>query len=197
MSGLFGNSVLRTTVNMSGLSVNSVLRTTVNRPGCKEMMMIDINQLKIRRMEIQDIEPVAQAFAHMNKTQEQYEQYWQEHVAGTRVTLVAELAGSIVGYTNVIWEPDYASFRRQGIPEINDMNVVAPLRCNGIGAKMIAAAEQVVQQAGKSIIGIGVGVTPDYEIAQGLYPKVGYVADGTGIHPDEWGGCTYATKRLT
>lgn len=158
--------------------------------------MIDITQVKTRRMGIQDIELIAQAFAHMNKTREQYEQYWQENAVGERVTLVAELEGRIVGYTNVIWEPDYELFRRQGIAEINDMNVVAPLRCNGIGTKMIEAAEQVVRQAGKTIIGIGVGVTLDYGIAQRLYPKLGYVSDGTGVHRDEWGGCMYSTKSL-
>jgi hypothetical protein len=61
---------------------------------------------------------------------------------------------------------------------------------------MVEAAEQIVQQHGKTIIGIGVGGTPDYEIAQRLYPKLGYVYDGTGIHQDEWGGAMYLTKKL-
>ncbi len=36
----------------------------------------------------------------------------------------------------------------------------------------------------------------DYDIAQRLYPKLGYVSDGTGVHADEWGGCLYSTKNL-
>jgi GNAT superfamily N-acetyltransferase len=158
--------------------------------------MININQVKVRKMMAQDIELIAQAFTHMNKTREQYERYWQENVTGQRVTLIAELEGCIVGYTNIIWQSGYESFRRQDIPEINDMNVVAPLRRNGIGTKMVEAAEHIVQQHGKTIIGIGVGGTPDYEIAQRLYPKLGYVYDGTGIHQDEWGGAMYLTKKL-
>jgi hypothetical protein len=61
---------------------------------------------------------------------------------------------------------------------------------------MILAAEELVRKAGRSAIGIGVGVTPDYAIAQNLYPKLGYASDGTGIHLDEWGGCMYSTKTL-
>jgi GNAT superfamily N-acetyltransferase len=78
-----------------------------------------------------------------------------------------------------------------------DMNIVTPLRQNGIGTRMIKAAEQLVRQAGRGAIGIGVNVEPDYAIAQALYPKLGYISDGTGVHRDQWGGCTYSTKVLT
>ena len=74
------------------------------------------------------------------------------------------------------------------------MNTVAPLRKHGIGTRMVKVAEELVRHAGKRVIAIGVGVTPDYAIAQKLYPKLGYVSDGTGVHPDEWGGCMYFTK---
>ena len=158
--------------------------------------MINPNQVKVRRMVAQDVEQIAQAFSHMHKTLEQYEQYWQENVHSQRVTLIAEFEGCIVGYTNIVWQSDYESFRSQGIPEISDMNVVAHLRRNGIGTKMVEAAEQVVRQNGKLVIGIGVGATPDYGIAQQLYPKLGYVSDGTGIHTDEWGGAMYSTKKI-
>ena len=76
------------------------------------------------------------------------------------------------------------------------MNTVTALRRHGIGTKMIAAAEDLVRQRGMRTIGIGMGVTPDYVIAQGLYPKLGYVPDGTGVHEDQWGGCIYLTKAL-
>jgi GNAT superfamily N-acetyltransferase len=158
--------------------------------------MIDIQRLQIRQMQKDDTPAIAMAFADMNKTQEQYEQYWQENVTGKRTTLVAVLGRRIVGYANVIWEPEYESFRQHGIPEINDMNTVTSLRKNGIGTRMIKAAELLVRQAGRTVIGIGVGVEPDYAIAQALYPELGYVADGTGVHRDQWGGCIYSTKVL-
>jgi len=158
--------------------------------------MIDLQSLEIRRMQEDDPVAMSMAFADMDKTQEQYERYWQENIDGRRVTLVALLNRSVVGYTNVIWEPDHRAFRQHGIPEINDMNTVTRLRRNGIGTLMIKAVEELVRQAGKTVIGIGVGVTPDYAIAQKLYPKLGYVRDRTGVHPDKWGGCMYFTKEL-
>ena len=158
--------------------------------------MIDIRAIQIRRMQPDDPPRIAAAFADMNKTEAQYERYWQENVEGDRVTLVAVVQDTVVGYANVIWEPDYEPFKQQGIPEINDMNTVAHLRKNGIGTRMILAAEEIVRQKGVRLVGIGVGVTPDYDIAQHLYPRLGYVSDGTGIHADEWGGCMYSTKNL-
>ena len=152
--------------------------------------------VRIRRMMCDDASRIAAAFADMNKTLEQYERYWQENLEGTRLTLLAELHGEVAGYANLIWEPDYAPFRRLGIPEIHDMNTVTALRRNGIGTKMIAAAEELVRASGIGTIGIGVGATADYAIAQSLYPRLGYVPDGTGVHPDEWGGCIYLTKPL-
>jgi GNAT superfamily N-acetyltransferase len=139
---------------------------------------------------------MADAFAHMNKTRAQYERYFKENLKGARVTLVALLDEQIVGYTNVVWRPQYAPFRRQDIPEINDMNVVAGMRQRGIGAAMIEAAEAIARQQGKSVMGIGVGVTPDYAIAQRLYPKLGYVHDGRRVRDDEWGGTIFLTKQL-
>jgi len=158
--------------------------------------MLNLENLEIRRMRENDPPAIATAFADMNKTREQYERYWRENVEGRRVTLVAVLDGKLVGYTNVIWQPAHLNFSREGIPEIKDMNTVTPLRKNGIGTQMINAAEDLVRQAGKRVIGIGVGVTPDYAIAQRLYPKLGYMTDGTGVHPDKWGGCMYFTKEL-
>ncbi len=158
--------------------------------------MIDLRALQIRRMQEDDPARLAAAFADMNKTRAQYERYWQENADDRRLTLVALLDGIVVGYTNVIWESDYETFRKQGIPEIHDMNTATSRRRNDIGTRMLKAAEQLVQRTGRSVIGIGVGVTPNYAIAQRLYPKQGYVPDGTGVHPDEWGGCMYFTKEL-
>ena len=133
------------------------------RPG-----MINLQSLQIRRMQASDSNALASAFADMSKSRAQFEHYWQENIDGRRVTLVALLDGRVVGYTNVIWESDYESFRQQGIPEVNDMNTVTSLRRNGIGTRMLKAAEELVQQTGMRFIGIGVGVTTDYAIAQKL-----------------------------
>ena len=69
--------------------------------------MTDPQSLQIRGMQGDDPPAIVAAFAEMNKTLEQYERYWQENIDGRRVTLVALLEGRLVGYTNLIWEPDY------------------------------------------------------------------------------------------
>ena len=164
--------------------------------------MIGPVALQIRQMVASDAPLIAAAFADMNKTVQQYEVYWQENLAGQRVTLVALLDSAVAGYTpvagntNVLWASAYEPFRRWGIPEINDLNTATHLRRQGIGSRLIAVAEDLVRRSGHQTIGIGVGVTPDYAMAQRLYPRLGYVADGLGVHPDPWGGAVYSTKVL-
>lgn len=150
----------------------------------------------IRKMVPSDIEAIAVTFAPRNKKREQYERYFDENQRGERVTLIAVADGRVVGYGNVLWESDYESFRRDGVPEINDLNVIEGHQNHGIGRALIREAERLVAEAGKTVVGIGVGQTPDYAAAQHLYPRLGYVPDGRGIHTTLYGDVAYLTKRL-
>ncbi len=150
----------------------------------------------IRRMVESDVDSIAQAFAHWNKQREQYVRYWRENHEGQRVTLVAVWGEQVVGYTNVIWQPEYEPFREAGIPEINDMNVIAEFQRHGIGTALIREAERIATEHGKSIMGIGFGLTADYGAAQRLYPKLGYIPDGRGAQPTPWGDVLFLTKKL-
>ncbi len=58
--------------------------------------MIDLQRLNIRQMQEDDPPALALAFADMNKTQGQYERYWQENIEGRRVTIIAVLDGEVV-----------------------------------------------------------------------------------------------------
>jgi GNAT superfamily N-acetyltransferase len=144
----------------------------------------------------EDIGPVAEAFAQMNKTHEQYERYFEENRAGDRVTLLADLDGSPIGYTNILWRSYYPPFVAAGIPEINDLNVVEEYRNQGVATALIRECERIVRQAEHATIGIGVGLTPDYAAAQHLYPKLGYVSDGRGVHKAAEGDEEYFLKAL-
>jgi GNAT superfamily N-acetyltransferase len=152
--------------------------------------------LVIRRMIEGDIERLAMAFASWNKPRAQYERYWAENGQGSRVTFVALVDGAVAGYTNVLWCSAYEPFRREGIPEINDLNVLGPYRRRGIATALITACEDLAREAGKPVMGIGVGVPADYDAARRLYPKLGYTYDGRGITPDAWGGAEFLTKAL-
>ena len=152
--------------------------------------------LLIRQMLLDDIHPVARAFEPMNKSVEQYERYFEENLSGSRVTLIASLDERVVGYTNILWRSGYEHFRNDGIPEINDLNVVEEYRNQGIATALIRECERLVREAGKPVIGIGVGLAPDYAAAQRLYPKLGYISDGRGFYDSPYGEEMYSIKKL-
>ncbi|MCA1594064.1 MAG: GNAT family N-acetyltransferase [Acidobacteria bacterium] len=150
----------------------------------------------IRRMVQSDVDAITGAFVHRNKKREQYERYFEENQRGERVTLVAVIGDRVVGYANVLWESGYKPFRVNDVPEINDLNVIDEQQNRGIGRALIDEAERVVAAAGKSVVGIGVGQTPDYAAAQHLYPRLGYVPDGRGVCSTKYGDVVHLTKRL-
>lgn len=150
----------------------------------------------IRRMVEGDIDRIAEVFKSRGKQREQYEQYWQENQDCKRVTLVAVLGEEVAGYTNVVWHSDYEPFCQADIPEIHDMNVITQFQKQGIGTALIKEAENLALQHDKRVMGIGVGLTPDYGAAQRLYPKLGYIPDGRGAQSTPWGDELFLSKVL-
>lgn len=110
-----------------------------------------------------------------------FEQCLEEQDEGARHVFVAEYDGTLAGYAQIIWKPAYQPFRSLEIPEIQDVNVARPYRRQGIGEALVAHCEQAVKDAGKTDIGIGVGLTRDYGAAQRLYIRRGYMPDGAGV----------------
>lgn len=114
-----------------------------------------------------------------------FERCLVERDEGKRLVLVAERAGEGVGCAQLIWQPVYPPFRKLGIPEIQDLNVVPAARRQGIGAALIDACEARARSVGKTEIGIGVGLYPAYGAAQRLYARKGYLPDGAGVCHDD------------
>ncbi len=102
-----------------------------------------------------------------------------------RIVYVAEQNGRLVGYAQLVWTPTYSTFRRLGIPEIQDLNVIPEMRGQGLGSKMIGICEATAREAGKNEMGISVGLTQSFGPAQRLYVKKGYIPDGSGICYDD------------
>ena len=138
--------------------------------------------LTIRRLEAQDAEPIAAAFQQIgwNKSVVQYEQYLAQQANGQRSVLVAFWDQTFAGYLTINWRSEYAPFREQNIPEIQDLNVLPQYRRRGIGTSLMDEAEQLIAQR-SPIAGIGVGLYADYGAAQRLYILRGYVPDGKGL----------------
>ncbi|UPK45567.1 GNAT family N-acetyltransferase [Paenibacillus pabuli] len=166
--------------------------------------------IRIRLLNENDPVVISQAFQEQSwaKPAEQYIQYLTEQQNGERVTLVAELNGAFAGYVNVLRNSYYPLFKEQGIPEINDFNVLIKYQRQGIGTLLMDRAEEVILER-TDTAGIGVGVFSDYGKAQILYARRGYIPDGQGIHKHDrylkWGDETiidddvvlYLTKKLS
>lgn len=104
--------------------------------------------------------------------------------AGTRQVFIVYLQGAYAGYCMLAWTPKYAFYQKMDIPEIQDLNVLPRFRRRGIGRFMIEHCENLVREAGKDYIGIGVGMDFSYGAAQQLYVRMGYVPDGNGLTYD-------------
>lgn len=104
-----------------------------------------------------------------------------EQAAGRRLLFIAGESG----YVQLNWQSLYPPFRHLGIPEIQDLNVVPAARRQGLGARLVEACEAAARQAGKTDIGIGVGLHARFGAAQRLYVRKGYMPDGAGAAYDE------------
>lgn len=137
--------------------------------------------LIVRPIRLSDATIMSAAFAQLgwNKPEIQFRTYLQQQTAGERDVLVAELNGQFAGYVTICWQSPYP-FANDGIPEVQDFNVLPVFRRQGIGTRLMDRAEEKIATR-HNIVGIGVGMYPDYGHAQRLYVLRGYVPDGLGL----------------
>ena len=108
------------------------------------------------------------------------------HVAGERMIFLAvDDAGRALGYVQLNFTPVYQPFKRLGIAEVQDLNVIPAARQQGIGAALVELCENTVRARGGSEIGISVGLVPSFGAAQRLYTARGYRPDGAGLCYDD------------
>lgn len=146
-----------------------------------------MSKIAIAPLELTDAALLSYAFQQIgwDKPTALFEQYFREQSSGQRSTFVAKRENEALGYVTVVWSSDHPFFHERNIPEIKDLNVLPQHRRKGVGKMLLEHAEkQVISRSG--IVGIGVGLTPDYGPAQILYVKQGYVPTGEGItHHDQ------------
>ncbi len=111
--------------------------------------------------------------------------YLADQAVGRRLVVIAWEADRPLGYGNLLWTPGYAPFRAGDIPEINNLGVDVHVRNQGVCTAIIGYFEARAREAGKPVMGIGVGLYPDYGPAQRLYTRLGYRPDGRGITYNE------------
>ncbi|MDU0206343.1 GNAT family N-acetyltransferase [Paenibacillus sp. PFR10] len=140
------------------------------------------SHIQIRQMKSEDIDVVFQALKDHNigKPLDYIKRCWEENYSGERVTLLALNDQKFAGWLHLISKSNYPYFEEQGIPKINNFDVVPSLRRLGIGNALMDAIEQIAFEK-YGIVGIGVGLYYDYGNAQRLYAKRGFIPDGRGI----------------
>lgn len=140
-------------------------------------------ELHIRELLAADIPEIVEAFKNIgwNKPESQYRTYLTQQTVDERLVLVARVSDEFAGYVTVVWETEYPPFRRDGIPEIKDLNVLPEFQRRGIGSALMTTAENAAAKR-NPIVGIGVGLFLDYGAAQRMYVKRGYVPDGEGVY---------------
>jgi ribosomal protein S18 acetylase RimI-like enzyme len=148
--------------------------------------MSEIQELIIRNAQRNDLALILDITGKMGSRHDaaHYEQSLDLQEAGERAVLLAFCGEKVAGFVMLSWAPKYAYYRAEGIPEIQDLNVLPGFRQRGYGRAMISYCEDLVRVRGYRQIGIGVGLTPSYGAAQRLYVKMGYVPDGFGVTYD-------------
>jgi GNAT superfamily N-acetyltransferase len=138
--------------------------------------------IEIRDMRIDDCQRISEAFQLQgwNKPEALYHQYFDDIQERNRDVIIAESNNEFAGYVTILWTSDYPLFKEKNIPEIVDLNVLIKFRNQGIATLLIKEAENRISKV-SDVAGIGVGLTPDYGIAQKLYVQQGYIPDGKGI----------------
>ncbi len=138
--------------------------------------------LELREIRKTDCQSISESFQKQgwDKPVSQYETYVEYQEKGERDVIIAEWNQEFAGYLTIKWNSDYEPFRKGGIPEIADFNVLKKFQRLGIGTDLMDEAEKRIKKI-SSHAGIGFGVYKDYGAAQILYINRGYKPDGNGL----------------
>jgi GNAT superfamily N-acetyltransferase len=140
----------------------------------------------IRRAEIEDLQGLQVMAGAMGKVVEPgyFGTCLSEQAEGKRDLLVIAAQGADAGYGIINWAPQYTLYRKLGMPEIQDLNVLPAFRRRGVAAALIGYCEDQARARGCTQMGISVGLHSAFGAAQRLYVRLGYMPDGFGVTYD-------------
>lgn len=143
-------------------------------------------RLAVRKAATQDLPSLWDMTRDLGKTQDvdYFDKCLGLQSQGKREVLIVSVEDKDAGYGILNWVPKYAPFKKLGIPEIQDLNVIPAFRKRGIATGVIQYCEDLARDKGYQDMGIAFGLHGSYGAAQRLYIKLGYVPDGQGATYD-------------
>ena len=133
--------------------------------------------------ELSRVRDISEALGH-SKTDGYFALSEENLKKGERMAYIVMCDGQDAGYCFLNKAPKYAPYKRFGIYEIQDLNVLHDFRQKGLASALVESCEGVARQDECAEFGISVGLSADYGPAQRLYCKLGYLPDGQGITYD-------------
>lgn len=144
------------------------------------------SRISIRRAENQDISALYTIMERLGYAKDigYFEHCLELQDKGKRILFIISEDGKDAGYGILNWVPKYTPFKRLGIPEIQDLNVIKDFRKKGLATELIKYCEKLAKDKGHDQMGIAFGLHNSYGAAQRLYIKMGYIPDGEGVTYD-------------
>lgn len=138
--------------------------------------------ITLKKFEKSLIPVIVESFQNVDwvKEKQTFDDYLSEQISGKRLVYCAFYNDEFSGYGTIKYKSNYDFFANANIPEINDLNVLPKYRKKGIASRLMDILENEVFKI-SSVVGIGVGLYPDYGSAQRLYVNRNYIPDGRGI----------------
>jgi ribosomal protein S18 acetylase RimI-like enzyme len=136
--------------------------------------------IEVRQAKPEDIRALYGFYDQIGKKDEGYFEHALEHAT----ILLALEGGTLCAFCIFNQSPRYSLYKKLGIPEIQDLNVLPAFRRRGVATSLIKYCEDLARAQGYEMIGISVGLTKNYGPAQILYAKLGFVPDGYGVTYD-------------
>jgi GNAT superfamily N-acetyltransferase len=103
-----------------------------------------------------------------------------DHSGDEGASLVAVRGRQVIGIVSILWVSNYAAFAERRIPLVHQLAVAGPFRRQGVGMRLMQAAEDLARDRGATELGVTVGLFDAYGPAQRLYARRGYLPDGRG-----------------
>jgi len=95
--------------------------------------------MRIRKMREDDCEKMSEAFTAMGWQcpTSKFQSIIARSKSNEIVPLIAEANSEFAGYLKVVWHPEYSYFKENGIPEIQDLNVISGFRRQGVASALM------------------------------------------------------------